>query len=107
MMVDVEVLAALIRRGNKALVALTEEAQRDAEAAETAFEQKYQRLLQFEPNVLKCFGSSSVKLNVGGTYFSTSVESLTKEPDTFFSAMFSGRWEVVSLRHANSAVKLL
>lgn len=34
-----------------------------------------------------------VKLDVGGTIFATSIETLTKISDTVFWAMFSGRWE--------------
>lgn len=36
--------------------------------------------------------SSKVKLNIGGKIFMTTVETLTREKDNFFSAMFSERF---------------
>lgn len=38
--------------------------------------------------------SNQVKLNVGGTYFRTTISTLTACPDSMFSAMFSGRHEL-------------
>lgn len=35
-----------------------------------------------------------VKLNVGGTRFTTSVQTLTSVPNTFFTSMFSGRFDL-------------
>ncbi|KAL9951568.1 hypothetical protein ACROYT_G044252 [Oculina patagonica] len=37
--------------------------------------------------------SKIIKLNVGGCNFSTSLETLTKDPDSMLHAMFSGRFE--------------
>lgn len=54
--------------------------------------EKRQRQLETEP--VQDAPTDSVKLNVGGTYFTLSLGTLTKEPDSFFSAMFSGRWDV-------------
>ena len=39
------------------------------------------------------FGSS-VKLNVGGTMYRTSLETLRKDADSMLSAMFSGRFDL-------------
>lgn len=38
--------------------------------------------------------SSAVKLNVGGHRFTTTVQTLTKDPNTMLAAMFSGRFEM-------------
>ena len=38
--------------------------------------------------------SSTVDLNVGGHHFSTSVQTLTKDPNSMLAAMFSGRFEM-------------
>ena len=38
--------------------------------------------------------SSTVKLNVGGQHFTTSVQTLTKDPNSMLAAMFSGRFEM-------------
>jgi len=38
--------------------------------------------------------SSTVKLNVGGNYFTTSVQTLTKDPNSMLAAMFSGKFEI-------------
>ena len=38
--------------------------------------------------------SSTVKLNVGGQYFTTSLQTLTKDPNSTLAAMFSGRFEM-------------
>ena len=38
--------------------------------------------------------SSTVKLNVGGHYFATSVQTLTKDPNSMLAAMFSGKFEM-------------
>ena len=38
--------------------------------------------------------SSTVKLNVGGQHFTTSVQTLTKDPNSMPTAMFSGRFDM-------------
>ncbi|XP_068752372.1 uncharacterized protein [Montipora capricornis] len=38
--------------------------------------------------------SSAVKLNVGGHHFTTTVQTLTKDPNSMLAAMFSGRFEM-------------
>ena len=38
--------------------------------------------------------SSIVKLNVGGIHFTTSLQTLTRDPNSMLAAMFSGRHEV-------------
>ena len=38
--------------------------------------------------------SSTVELNVGGQRFTTSVQTLSKDPNSMLSAMFSGRFEM-------------
>ena len=38
--------------------------------------------------------SSTVKLNVGGHFFTTSVQTLTKDPNSMLAAMFSGKFEM-------------
>ena len=37
--------------------------------------------------------SSTVKLNVGGQYFTTSVQTLRKDPNSMLAAMFSGKFD--------------
>ena len=37
--------------------------------------------------------SSTVKLNVGGHYFTTSLQTLTKDPNSMLAAMFSGKFD--------------
>ena len=38
--------------------------------------------------------SSTVKLNVGGQHFTTTVQTLTKDPNSMLAAMFSGRFDM-------------
>ena len=38
--------------------------------------------------------SSTVKLNVGGHHFTTSIQTLTRDPNSMLAAMFSGRFEM-------------
>ena len=38
--------------------------------------------------------SSTVKLNVGGQHFTTSVQTLKKDPNSMLAAMFSGKFQV-------------
>ena len=38
--------------------------------------------------------SSTVKLNVGGQHFTTSVQTLKKDPNSMLAAMFSGKFEM-------------
>ena len=38
--------------------------------------------------------SSTVKLNVGGQHFTTSVQTLRKDPNSMLAAMFSGKFEM-------------
>ena len=38
--------------------------------------------------------SSTVKLNVGGQHFTTSVQTLTKDPNSMLASMFSGRFDM-------------
>ena len=37
--------------------------------------------------------AKTIKLNVGGQYFTTSLETLTKDPGSMLHAMFSGRFD--------------
>ena len=37
--------------------------------------------------------SSTVKLDVGGQHFTTTVQTLTKDPNSMLAAMFSGKFE--------------
>ncbi|KAH9259402.1 hypothetical protein BASA81_002445 [Batrachochytrium salamandrivorans] len=94
MAMEVGELETLVQLGNSVLVAKTKQAIQDQEDTIQSTKQERQELLRFEPQVQECFASNPVKLNVGGTYFSTSVGNLTREPNTFFAAMFSGRWEI-------------
>ena len=36
----------------------------------------------------------TVNLNIGGQHFTTSIQTLTKDPDSMLAAMFSGRFEL-------------
>ena len=38
--------------------------------------------------------SSTVKLDVGGQHFTTTVQTLTKDPNSILAAMFSGNFEM-------------
>ena len=38
----------------------------------------------------------SVKLNVGGVKYTTSLSTLTAVPDSFFASLFSGDWQSVT-----------
>ena len=38
--------------------------------------------------------SSTIKLNVGGQHFTTSLQTLTKDPNSMLAAMFSGRFDM-------------
>ena len=38
--------------------------------------------------------SSTVKLDVGGQHFTTTVQTLTKDPNSMLAAMFSGKFEM-------------
>ena len=38
--------------------------------------------------------SSTVKLNIGGHHFTTSLQILTKDPNSILAAMFSGKFEM-------------
>ena len=38
--------------------------------------------------------AKTVKLNVGGKIYKTSLETLRKDPDSMLAAMFSGRFDV-------------
>ena len=38
--------------------------------------------------------TSTVKLNVGGHLFTTSVQTLTKDPNSMLAALFSGKFEM-------------
>ncbi|KAH9259734.1 hypothetical protein BASA81_002156 [Batrachochytrium salamandrivorans] len=105
MTMELEELETLVQLGSSALIAKAKQTVQDCKNEVStmeqerreevlSMEQQRQTLLEFEPKVIECFASNPVKLNVGGSYFSTSVENLTREPDTFFAVMFSGRWDV-------------
>lgn len=40
------------------------------------------------------FTRKRIKLNVGGKLFETSISTLTNNKSKFFTAMFSGRWDI-------------
>jgi hypothetical protein len=37
-----------------------------------------------------------ITLNIGGTKFTTTISTLTSQPDTFFTAMFSGNFPIIT-----------
>lgn len=45
-------------------------------------------------NKLNAVHGQRVKLDIGGTIFATSLSTLTNNTSKFFTAMFSGRWEL-------------
>ena len=47
-----------------------------------------QKMTSFEKST-----KTTVKLNVGGVHFKTSLLTLTKDPNSMLSAMFSGQFE--------------
>ncbi|CAF3401519.1 unnamed protein product [Rotaria socialis] len=49
---------------------------------------------QLKRNLSKTQLKGKVQLDVGGRYFSTTVDTLTNEKDTFFTALFSKNWEL-------------
>ena len=46
--------------------------------------------------------SSTIQLNVGGHRFTTSLQTLTKDPNSILAAMFSGKFEMNLLKTALS-----
>jgi len=58
-------------------------------AAKLQHEQLHEEQLQWEQTKSKI--TSKIKLDVGGTFFTTSLSTLRKYPDSFFGVMFSGR----------------
>ena len=40
--------------------------------------------------------SSTIKLNVGGKIYETTLDTLRKDPDSMLCAMFSGRFELIA-----------
>lgn len=57
-------------------------------------EKEKEILHQLEDKFKNTVPQKRIKLNVGGQYFSTSTENLTREANTFFSVLLSGRWEL-------------
>eukprot|EP01130_Rhizamoeba_saxonica_P011459 TRINITY_DN475_c0_g3_i4.p1 TRINITY_DN475_c0_g3~~TRINITY_DN475_c0_g3_i4.p1 ORF type:complete len:319 (+),score=62.65 TRINITY_DN475_c0_g3_i4:606-1562(+) len=55
---------------------------------------QYKKIEDEEASVQDIYSTYKVKLDIGGNYFSTSVQTLTKFPDSMFGAMFSGRYEI-------------
>ncbi len=53
-------------------------------------------------NLAKTSLKGMVTLNVGGERYTTSVDTLTHEKDTFFTALFSKQWELERDPHDNS-----
>ncbi|CAF3401534.1 unnamed protein product [Rotaria socialis] len=49
---------------------------------------------QLKRNLSKTQLKGKVQLDVGGRYFSTTVDTLTNEKDTFFTALFSKNWQL-------------
>ncbi|KAH9251022.1 hypothetical protein BASA81_011068 [Batrachochytrium salamandrivorans] len=94
MAMKLEELEALLQRGISAFATKAKQTVQGCKNEVSAMEQQCRALLEFKPKVLESFASTPVKLNVGGSYFSTSVENLTREPGNFFAVMFSGRWDV-------------
>ena len=70
---------------NRGFEILTREASRVREEKE-AFDSVSKKLKEGH------FGKT-VRLNIGGQYFTTSVHTLTKDPGSMLNAMFSGRFE--------------
>ncbi|XP_022783164.1 BTB/POZ domain-containing protein KCTD15-like [Stylophora pistillata] len=73
----------LIEKGQKLLVQGLENARKEQAAIEEIT--KTLSVVHF---------SSTVKLNVGGRIYKTTLDTLRKDPDSMLSAMFSGRFEL-------------
>ena len=71
---------------NRGFEILTREASRVREEKE-AFDSVSKKLKEGH------FGKT-VRLNIGGQYFTTSVHTLTKDPGFMLNVMFSGRFEI-------------
>lgn len=56
-------------------------------------EQKLKHSIEQMEKIHK-FQDCQIKLDIGGTYFSTSVTTLTKDPDSMLGTMFSGRFPI-------------
>ncbi|ELR14880.1 K+ channel tetramerization subfamily protein [Acanthamoeba castellanii str. Neff] len=78
-----------------ALRARLEEAETTLAADRESLDEERQALAEekLKMNNLQEFASRKVKLNVGGTYFQTSLTTLTQVP-SMFSAMFSGKYRM-------------
>jgi hypothetical protein len=76
------------------------EKQTELEDRKIKFEEEMQkRISDFEKEkermeIYQKQSSGKVLLNVGGTLFTTTVTTLTKCPDSMFTAMFSGRYQI-------------
>lgn len=57
-----------------------------------ALDMQKQRWLEFEPKIKEFFAVKPIKLNVGGSLFSTTLENMVKEPNTYFFSLFGGKW---------------
>ena len=52
------------------------------------------RVLHEQESIDQVHFSSTVKLNVGGQHFTTSMQTLKKDPNSMLAAMFSGKFEM-------------
>jgi hypothetical protein len=95
-----ESLKTLLQCLKKGLPAMVTSLQSRLKKEQALFDKEMRRLNEkilawesFEPK-FKCCKLEHIKFNVGGTHFETSRENLTREEGTFFSILFSGRWEI-------------
>ncbi len=67
-------------------------AKQDVESKTERLQQEKHDWDKVVPKLQQVHVSNPVKLNIGGTYFTTSVDTLRRQPGNFFEAMTSNRW---------------
>ena len=60
----------------------------------SSFNEKQESIGAMSKKLDQVHFSSTIKLNVGGQHFTTSVQTLTKDPNSMLAAMFSGRFDM-------------
>ena len=73
---------------------LMSQAQQQMEQEARSVHQERQEFEEIRKKLDRVHFESTVKLNVGGKIYKTSLETLRKDPNSMLAAMFSGRFDV-------------
>ena len=83
-----------LQQNVRGIIEMIDAERKKLEEDRASLEKEKENWLQLKPKLEASQIEDCVTLNVGGTTFACSIDLLRKIPDTYFSGLVSGRWEM-------------